>query len=267
MTERRSRLAETFEQCRADNRAALVGYLPAGFPTVSKSVEVFETMVSSGCDIVEVGIPYSDPVMDGPTIQAAADTALRAGARVRDVFTVVEKVSAAGGKAVVMTYWNLVMRYGIDAFARDLASAGGLGIITPDLIPDEAGEWISASDAHDLDRIFLVAPSSTEERIASTVSASRGFVYAASTMGVTGARDAVSSAAPELTKRIRSHSDIPVGVGLGVRSGAQAAEIARYADAVIVGSALVTAVDNGMKAVADLTSELAEGVRSTSLAS
>lgn len=262
-----SRLAPTFEACRAENRAALIGYLPAGFPTVPKSIEVFETMVDSGCDIVEVGVPYSDPVMDGPTIQAAAERALRAGARVRDVFDVVEKVSAAGGKAVVMTYWNLVMRYGIDAFARDLAAAGGLGIITPDLIPDEAGEWISASKTHNLDRIFLVAPSSTEERLASTVEASSGFIYAASTMGVTGARDAVSSAAPELTARIRRHSDIPVGVGLGVRSGAQAAEIARYADAVIVGSALVSAVDDGLDAVAKLTAELAEGVRSANVAS
>ncbi|MDJ0393155.1 tryptophan synthase subunit alpha [Rhodococcus sp. G-MC3] len=267
MTAQKSRLASTFEACRAENRAALVGYLPAGFPTVEKSIEVFETMVKSGCDIVEVGIPYSDPVMDGPTIQAAADTALRAGAKVRDVFTVVERVSAAGGKAVVMTYWNLVLRYGVDKFARDLASAGGLGIITPDLIPDEAGEWIAASDAHDLDRIFLVAPSSTEERIASTLAASRGFVYAASTMGVTGARDAVSSMAPALTARIRTHSDIPVGVGLGVRSGAQAAEIAQYADAVIVGSALVTAAGNGIAAVAELTDELAEGVRSANVAS
>jgi tryptophan synthase alpha chain len=266
MTER-SRLAATFEKTRAENRAALVGYLPAGFPTVEGSVEVLETMVKSGCDIVEVGIPYSDPVMDGPTIQAAADTALRAGVKVNDVFTVVEKVSAAGGSAVVMTYWNLVLRYGIDRFARDLANAGGLGIITPDLIPDEAGEWVEASKAHDLDRIFLVAPSSTEERLASTVELSSGFVYAASTMGVTGARDAVSSAAPELTARIRQHSDIPIGVGLGVRSGAQAAEIARYADAVIVGSALVSAVDNGLDAVASLTSELAEGVRSANVSS
>ncbi|NIL74566.1 MULTISPECIES: tryptophan synthase subunit alpha [Rhodococcus] len=266
MTER-SGLAATFEKTRAENRAALVGYLPAGFPTVEGSIEVLETMVKSGCDIVEVGIPYSDPVMDGPTIQAAADTALRAGVKVKDVFTVVEKVSAAGGSAVVMTYWNLVLRYGIDRFARDLANAGGLGIITPDLIPDEAGEWLEASKAHDLDRIFLVAPSSTEERLASTVELSSGFVYAASTMGVTGARDAVSSAAPELTKRIRAHSDIPIGVGLGVRSGAQAAEIARYADAVIVGSALVSAVDNGLDAVASLTSELAEGVRSANVSS
>lgn len=267
MTENRSRLAATFAQCREEKRAALVGYLPAGFPTVPESVEVFRTMVDSGCDIVEVGIPYSDPVMDGPTIQAAADTALRAGARVKDVFTVTEKVADAGGKAVVMTYWNLVLKYGIDNFARDLAAAGGLGIITPDLIPDEATAWIEASNKYGLDRIFLVAPSSTEERLVSTVEASSGFIYAASTMGVTGARDAVSSMAPELAARIRQHSDIPIGVGLGVRSGAQAAEIARYADAVIVGSALVTAVDKGLGAVRDLTTELAEGVRSANVAS
>lgn len=267
MSERLSRLAPTFAQCREEKRAALVGYLPAGFPTVQKSIDVFKAMVESGCDIVEVGIAYSDPVMDGPTIQAAAETALQNGVRVRDVFTVVEAIASVGGKAVVMTYWNPVLQYGVDKFARDLASAGGLGLITPNLIPEEAGEWIAASKEHDLDRIFLVAPSSTEERLAITLDASSGFVYAASTMGVTGARDAVSSMAPELTARIRAHSDIPVGVGLGVRSGAQAAEIAAYADAVIVGSALVTAAENGLDAVRALTEELAEGVRSATVAS
>ncbi|OUS96634.1 tryptophan synthase subunit alpha [Rhodococcus sp. NCIMB 12038] len=267
MSERLSRLAPTFAQCREEKRAALVGYLPAGFPTVQKSIDVFKAMVESGCDIVEVGIAYSDPVMDGPTIQAAAETALQNGVRVRDVFTVVEAIASVGGKAVVMTYWNPVLQYGVDKFARDLADAGGLGLITPNLIPEEAGEWIAASKEHDLDRIFLVAPSSTEERLAITLDASSGFVYAASTMGVTGARDAVSSMAPELTARIRAHSDIPVGVGLGVRSGAQAAEIAAYADAVIVGSALVTAAENGLDAVRALTEELAEGVRSATVAS
>ncbi|MFC9554134.1 tryptophan synthase subunit alpha [Rhodococcus sp. NPDC056960] len=267
MSERLSRLAPTFAQCREEKRAALVGYLPAGFPTVQDSIDVFKAMVESGCDIVEVGIAYSDPVMDGPTIQAAAETALRNGVRVRDVFTVVEAIASVGGKAVVMTYWNPVLQYGVDKFSRDLASAGGLGLITPNLIPEEAGEWIAASKEHDLDRIFLVAPSSTEERLALTLDASSGFVYAASTMGVTGARDAVSSMAPELTARIRAHSDIPVGVGLGVRSGAQAAEIAAYADAVIVGSALVTAAENGLDAVRSLTEELAEGVRSATVAS
>lgn len=261
------RLGSVFEKTRSEGRAALVGYLPAGFPTVPGSIDVVRAMVESGCDIIEVGIPYSDPVMDGPTIAAAADKALRNGAHVRDVFTVVDAIASAGGNAVVMTYWNPVMRYGVDAFARDLASAGGLGMITPDLIPDEATDWLAASDEQNLDRIFLVAPSSTEERLARTLDSSSGFVYAASTMGVTGARDAVSSMAPALVARIREHSGIPVGVGLGVRSGAQAAEIAAYADAVIVGSALVSAVDDGIDAVSALTAELAEGVRSATVAS
>lgn len=256
-----SRLAPLFDTCRAENRSALIGYLPTGFPDVPTSVSAMTTLVESGCDIVEVGIAYSDPGMDGPTIAAAADAALRGGVRVRDALTAVEAISNAGGRAVVMSYWNLVLRWGADAFARDLASAGGLGIITPDLIPDEAEDWFAASDAHDLDRIFLVAPSSTPERLAMTVQASRGFVYAASTMGVTGARDAVSVAAPELVQRVKSVSDIPVGVGLGVRSREQAAEIAAYADGVIVGSALVSALEDSVEAVGRLTAELADGVR------
>ncbi len=259
-----SAVEEIFEKARAESRAALVGYLPAGYPTVDGSVEMLSAMVEGGCDLLEVGVPYSDPVMDGPTIQAAADIALRGGVRLRDVFRVVERVSAAGGKAVVMTYYNPVMRYGVDAFARDLAAAGGLGVITPDLIPDEADEWLAASDDHGLDRIFLVAPSSTEERIASTAAATRGFLYAASTMGVTGARDAVGNAAPRLVERCRAHTTLPIGVGLGVRSRAQAAEVAGFADGVIVGSAFVTAVEQGgAPGARALAAELAEGVRAT----
>jgi tryptophan synthase alpha chain len=256
-----SRLEPMFDACRAEGRAALVGYLPAGYPTVDGSIAGLRAMIEAGCDLVEVGVPYSDPVMDGPTIQAAVTEALRAGVRLRDVFTVVEAVSTSGGRAVVMTYWNPVLRYGAGAFARDLAAAGGLGLITPDLIPDEAGDWLAAADAHDLDRIFLVAPSSTQVRIASTAAASRGFLYAASTMGVTGARSAVSSAAPALVARVREHSTIPVGVGLGVRSGAQAAEVASFADAVIVGSAFVTAAADGEPALRALATDLATGVR------
>ncbi|GAA5059325.1 tryptophan synthase subunit alpha [Nocardia callitridis] len=264
---RQSRLAATFATTRAERRAALIGYLPAGYPDLAGSIEVCKTMIESGCDIIEVGVAYSDPVMDGPTIQAAAEQALRGGVRVRDVFSVVEAITEAGGAAVVMSYWNPVLRYGIDRFSRDLAAAGGAGIITPNLIPEEADDWFAASAAHDLDRIFLVAPSSTEERLVKTLDASTGFVYASSTMGVTGARDAVSSAAPALCARIREHSDIPIGVGLGVRSGAQAAEIGAYADGVIVGSALVTAAGTGLDAVRVLTEELAEGVRSATVAS
>ncbi|MDT7578338.1 MAG: tryptophan synthase alpha chain [Pseudonocardiales bacterium] len=253
---------EIFGKTRAQRRAALVGYLPAGYPTVDRSVELLTAMVEGGCDLLEVGVAYSDPVLDGPTIQAAADTALRAGVRLRDVFRVVERVTAAGGSAVVMTYFNPVLRYGVDAFARDLAAAGGLGMITPDLIPDEADEWLAASEAHGLDRIFLVAPSSSEERIASTVAASSGFVYAASTMGVTGARDAVGDGAPPLVQRCRAHTALPIGVGLGVRSRAQAAQVAGFADGVIVGSAFVTAAEQGgADGVRALAAELAEGVR------
>ena len=250
-----------FDTCRAEDRAALIGYLPTGFPDVPKSISAMTALVESGCDLVEVGIAYSDPGMDGPTIAAATEAALRGGVRVRDTLTAVEAISNAGGRAVVMTYWNVVLRWGVDAFARDLAAAGGLGMITPDLIPDEAPEWIEVSEVHDLDRIFLVAPSSTPERLTATVEASRGFVYAASTMGVTGARDAVSTAAPELVSRVKAVSDIPVGVGLGVRSREQAAEIGAYADGVIVGSALVSALQDGVDAVRTLTAELADGVR------
>ncbi|MDP7702295.1 MULTISPECIES: tryptophan synthase subunit alpha [unclassified Mycobacterium] len=256
-----SKLGPLFDTCRAESRAALIGYLPTGYPDVPTSLQAMTALVESGCDIIEVGVPYSDPGMDGPTIQRATERALSGGVRVRDTLAAVEAISAAGGHAVVMTYWNPVLRYGIEAFARDLAAAGGKGLITPDLIPDEATQWIAASDEHGLDRIFLVAPSSTPERLVTTVEASRGFVYAASTMGVTGARDAVSSAAPELVRRVKAVADIPVGVGLGVRSGAQAAQIGSYADGVIVGSALVSALGEGLPALRALTEELAAGVR------
>ena len=256
------RVADVFARCAADGRGALVGYLPAGYPTVDASVELLTAMIEGGCDLLEVGVPYSDPVMDGPTVQAAADTALQAGFRLRDVFGVVERIADAGGAAVVMTYFNPVLRYGVDAFARDLAAAGGLGMITPDLIPDEADEWLTASTAHGLDRVFLVAPSSTEERIASTAAASSGFLYATSTMGVTGAREGVDAAAARIVGRCRPHTNLPIGVGLGVRSGEQAAEVAAFADAVIVGSAFVTAAENARAdGVRTLAGELAGGVR------
>jgi tryptophan synthase alpha chain len=256
-----SALDELFAGCRAEHRAALIGYLPAGYPTVDDSVRLLGAVLDSGADLVEIGLPYSDPVLDGPTIQAAAETALRAGTRIRDVLSVVERIASGGGRAVVMTYYNPVLRYGVDRFARDLAAAGGLGLITPDLIPDEADEWLAASREHGLDRIFLVAPSSTEERIARTAQAASGFLYAAAVMGVTGARDTVGPAAAELVARCRPHTGLPIGLGLGVRSGAQAATVAGFADAVIVGSALVSAAGQGERELRALTEELAGGVR------
>ncbi|KRA37335.1 MULTISPECIES: tryptophan synthase subunit alpha [unclassified Nocardioides] len=256
-----------FAKARAENRAALVGYLPAGFPDVDGSIAALRAMVDAGCDVIEIGLPYSDPVMDGPTIQAAAQQALEGGVRTADVLRTVEAVAATGTPTLVMTYWNPVERYGVERFAADLASAGGAGLITPDLTPDFAPEWIAAADQHDLDKVFLVAPSSTDERIAMTTAACRGFVYATAVMGVTGARTSTSDLAGPLVSRTKATTTLPVGVGLGVSNGAQAAEVASYADGVIVGSAFVRALlDNagdraaGLAALTALTEDLAAGV-------
>ena len=252
---------------RAEGRAALVGYLPVGFPDVQGSIDAMVAMVEAGVDIVEIGVPYTDPLMDGPVIQHAAEVALKGGARLLDVFRAVRAVADSGAPALVMTYWNPVLRYGVDRFADDLAKAGGAGLITPDLIPDEGAEWIAAAERNDLDRVFLVAPSSSEPRLRSTTAACRGFVYAASTMGVTGARTTVGDTAEVLVNRARLITDTPICVGLGVSTGAQAAQVASFADGVIVGSALVRCLTDaqsradGLAAIRTLCAELAAGVR------
>ena len=263
-----SAVTVAFDKAAAEGRAAVIGYLPAGFPTVDAGIKAALAMARSGADIVEVGLPYSDPLMDGPVIQEAVHRALTGGVRVADVLRTVEALAGAGVPALVMTYWNPVDRYGVQAFAADLAAAGGAGLITPDLTPEEAGPWLAAAEAHDLDAVFLVAVSSSEERVATVTAACRGFVYAASLMGVTGVRAAVGGGAEGLVGRIRSHSSLPVAVGVGVRDGAQAAQVARFADGVIVGSAFVRRLldaerpEAGIAAVADLAAELAAGVRS-----
>ncbi len=262
-----SRSGALLDDLRAQGRAALVGYLPVGYPTVPGSIAAMRAMVDAGVDVVELGVPYTDPVMDGPIIQRAVDVALRGGTRVRDTLTAVEQVASTGAPVLVMTYWNLVLRYGVEAYARDLAAAGGAGLITPDLVPDEAAQWIAASDAHGLDRVFLVAPSSTPERLTKTTEASRGFVYAASTMGVTGERATVGARAEQLVADTRAAGAPRVCVGVGVSTPQQAAQVASYADGVIVGSALVrTLVDapddaTGIDRLAELTAALAAGVR------
>ena len=258
---------EVLRRCRDEDRAALVGYLPVGFPTVDGSLDAMRVLVEAGCDLVEVGVPYSDPLMDGEVIQHAAATALAHGARVDDVFRATAAVREAGAPPLVMSYWNLVLHRGVDRFAEELAEHGGAGLITPDLIPDEAEEWIAASDAHGLDRVFLVAPSSTPERLATVTHACRGFVYAASTMGVTGARTSVDADARALVERVRAVTELPVCVGLGVSTGEQAAELAAHADGVIVGSALVRTLagpgdlPDRLEQLRRLTTELAAGVR------
>jgi tryptophan synthase alpha chain len=261
-------IADVFAKAKAENRSVLIGCMPAGFPTVDASIASMRAMAAAGCDVVEVELPYSDPVMDGPVIQKAGDIALAGGVRTRDTLRIIEAVAGAGVPVVLMTYWNPIEKYGVRAFARDLAAAGATGMITPDLIPDEAADWIAASDEARIDRTFLVSPSSTDERIAMTVAHCRGFVYATALMGVTGARTAVSRQAPDLVARVRAADpQMPVGVGLGVGNGTQAAEVAAFADGVIVGSALIRCVldapdaATGQQRLRALSAELAEGVR------
>jgi tryptophan synthase alpha chain len=257
----------TFEKAKVDGRGVLIGCMPAGFPTVPAGIAAIRAMVESGVDIVEVEFPYSDPVMDGPVIQRASEIALAGGVRTTDVLHTVEAAAQAGAPVALMTYWNPIERYGVERFARDLASAGGAGLITPDLIPDEAGEWLTAAQTYGLDHVFLAAPASTDERLRNTVSHSKGFVYAASIMGVTGTREQVSNSASALVARLRQVTDLPVGVGLGIRDGAQAASVAGYADGVIVGSALIRCLleapdeESGLSALRELSAELAAGVR------
>ena len=249
------------------DRPALIGYLPVGYPSVPGSVDAVRTMIDAGADVVELGVPYTDPVMDGPVIQQAVDHALRHGTRVRDSLAVVEQVAGRGAPVLVMSYWNLVLRYGVRAYARDLAAAGGAGLITPDLIPDEAQDWLAAADEHGLDRVFLVAPSSTSERLVRTVAACRGFVYAASTMGVTGMRAQVGAQAERLVADTRAAGARRVCVGLGVSTPEQAEQVGAYADGVIVGSALVRALleapdeGAGLDRLTTVTAGLADGVR------
>lgn len=253
-----SRLSQVFLDARAEGRAALVAYFPAGYPTVAKSKELV-TELAQHADLIEVGVPFTDPMMDGPTIQDAANEALANGFRVKDTMDVVRTVTEAGGKAVIMSYWNPILQYGPEKFAADLAAAGGLGSIIPDLLPEEADRWTQACAANDLSPVYLVAPSTTPERMALTVDAADGFIYAASHMGVTGAQNEVSHSAEELVARVREATDLPVAVGLGVKTGEHAASIAAYADGVIVGSALIQAAAAGN--LGELAAELAQGVR------
>jgi tryptophan synthase alpha chain len=262
-----SQLSAAFEKAAAQDRAALVGYLPAGFPSVDGAIRAATAIAEAGADAIEIGLPYSDPLIDGPVIQQAVHQALAGGTRISDVLRTVEAVAGTGVAVLVMTYWNPVDQYGVRAFARDLAAAGGSGLITPDLTPEEAGPWLAAAAQHSLDPVFLVAPSSSQRRIELVSSVCGGFVYAASLMGTTGARDVVGSRAAGLVARVRACTSLPVAVGLGVSSRAQAAQVAGFADGVIVGSAfvarLLSAADEagGCGQVRELAADLAAGVR------
>lgn len=260
-------LAQMFEKVRTENRAALIGYMPAGFPTKEECIQAIQAMVDGGVDAVEIGYPYSDPVMDGPVIQAAAQLCLENGTCAADVFDIVEATVAMGVPTVVMTYWNPIERYGAAEFAAELAKRGGSGVITPDLTVEESASWKAAALEEEINRIYVVAPSTSDARLPLVTSQCSGFVYAASLMGVTGTRTSVSGNASELVKRIRTTTDTPVAVGLGVSTKEQAHEVAAYADGVIVGSAFIrqlqesSSIQEGLEKVKALAEKLSEGVR------
>ncbi|MFI8964590.1 tryptophan synthase subunit alpha [Streptomyces sp. NPDC053493] len=264
-------LSDTLAAAKAENRAALIAYLPAGFPTVDGGIAAIKAVFDGGADVVEVGLPHSDPVLDGPVIQTADDIALRGGVKIADVMRTVKEAHAATGKPVlVMTYWNPIDRYGVERFTEELAAAGGAGCILPDLPVQESAGWREHADKHGLATVFVVAPSSKDERLATITAAGSGFVYAASLMGVTGTRESVGEQAADLVRRTRAAGELPVCVGLGVSNAAQAEEVAGFADGVIVGSAFVKRIldadgdeQAGLAAVRELAAELAEGVRRT----
>ena len=260
-------LEELFIKVRSENRAALIAYLPAGFPTLQKCKDAIATLATAGVDAVEIGFPYSDPVMDGPTIQEAADISLKGGTGAVEVLETLKFAHDAGLPSVVMTYWNPIERFGVDAFAKAIAHNGGSGVITPDLTIEESSQWKSSTAEAGINTIYVLAPSSTPARIAAVSSQCSGFVYAASLMGVTGARTTMSSGAQELVSRIRATSSLPIAVGLGVSTREQARNVAGFADGVIVGSAFIKALldagsdGEGLAAISFLAKELAAGVR------
>lgn len=256
-----SSVAETIARRNREAAGALIGYLPAGFPDLQTSIDAAVALAENGVDIIELGLPYSDPVMDGAVIQAATQRALSEGFRLRDGFTAVREITRrVDAPVLVMTYWNPVVQYGVDQFADDLLAAGGAGLITPDLIPDEGADWLAASERTGLDRVFLAAPSSTDARLAQTVERSRGFVYAVSTMGITGARSDVDTAARTLVSRLREVGSSSACVGLGISTAEQVAEILDYAEGAIVGSVFVKALaDGGVAELGRVAAELARG--------
>ncbi|WP_279367078.1 tryptophan synthase subunit alpha [Microbacterium testaceum] len=256
-----SRVSAAIDAAHAEGRGAFVGYLPAGFPDVATSIEAAVALAEAGADVIELGPPYSDPVMDGLVIQEATQTALANGFRMRDLFTIIREVTARTDVPIlVMTYWNLVEQYGVDRYADELVAAGGAGLITPDVTPDAAAQWIETSTRTGLDRVFLAAPTSSDDRLKMIVEASTGFVYTVSTMGITGERASLDAAARSLVERLRSFGAEHACVGIGISNAEQVAGVAEYADGAIVGTALVKALrDGGVEGLSSLARELSAG--------
>lgn len=237
------RIADTFTRLRAEHRTGLVTYTTAGDPDLPRSAEILKALDRAGADVLEVGVPFSDPLADGPVIQRATERALAAGSSLRAALTMIESVRPhVSAPIVVFSYANPLLRMGLEAFAKRAAAAGVDGVLALDLPIEEAGEFRGALSAAGLDTIFLLSPTTTDERIKKAAELGGGFLYGISRLGVTGARDRVASGAEALVRRIRAHTNMPIALGFGISSPEQVAEVGAYADAAVVGSALVSKI-------------------------
>lgn len=240
---RLNRIDAIFGQLKEDKRCALMPYLMAGYPDIEASLELLVAVGDAGADLIEFGIPYSDPLADGPTIQAAAEAALGNNVNTSIVFDLVRRARERTETPIVlMTYYNTIYRYGLDRFAHDAFECGADGVITPDLPPEEAGPWKEAASKHSIATVMLVAPTSTDERVMKVTDASQGFVYCVSLTGVTGARTSLPANLTDFIKRVRGITEKPLAVGFGISEPEQAKYISEVADGVIIGSALVNLI-------------------------
>lgn len=259
-----NRLDETFARLKTERRAALMPYLPLGYPTLDASRELIRVAAEAGADVIELGVPFSDPLADGPVIQRATHVALQNGMTLAKCFEVAREAREAGVTIplVLMGYCNPFLRFGLEACARSAREAGVDGFIVPDMPPEESATFDAACRAHDLDLIFLAAPTSTDERLRLVAEATRGFLYLVSVTGVTGARVQVASDLSEFVGRVRAITSKPVCVGFGIADAASARAVAGLADGVIVGSALVARIGNGnaVEAAREFISGLRQGI-------
>jgi len=236
-----SRIAETFVRLRAEGRVALMPYLTVGFPERDSALELVPAMEAAGASLFELGVPFSDPLADGATIQRSTQRALAHGVTLADCIGTAAHLRERGVAAplLLMGYYNPLLRYGVERACRELAAAGGDGWIIPDMPPEEAGELRAAALAHGLDLIMFVAPTTPEERVAQIAAQASGFIYVVSLTGVTGARQSMAADLGAVLARARRHSDLPLVVGFGISRPEHVAEVARLADGAIVGSALI----------------------------
>ncbi len=245
-----SRITSAFAALRAEGRAALMPYTPAGFPNLPVSEEIILNLVEGGADLIEIGVPFSDPLADGPTVQRASQVALGNGVRLADCLDVVQRLRAVHGVTIpliLMGYYNPILQYGIERFAADAADVGVDGVIVPDLPVEESDDLLTACGEHERNLIFMMAPTSTDERMAEIAARSSGFIYCVSLTGVTGSRTALPDLGPYL-ERIRTHTSLPLAIGFGVSTPVQVRQVAALADGVAVGSALINALEQVLPA-------------------